>query len=1058
MNDTRPREPNPFRSPFDDGTDQEIKDEWEDWSDEDAVTPIVNEVGESPLSPPASTSANPRQSMSKLKRLKSRQRQKAQNAKAGIKLDTDMSKFRTQKMPQHVAYQLRLSPRDRQSRTGKFVDAAALKALEGDPSSPSIGSFAWLKKKPKDASKTKKANKKAKAATGLSPQDLSPGERPIMIGFEMPADSDVVISPQTAVVATPYELFPTISNPLKGPPQPQPVSAWSPDSEDGRSLYRKSRAASSVYSTHPLASMPPMPALPSDLRAKRKDVRRTTIIITDDDDEDLATPVTLFEESPVEARKTPKAKGRERAPTDASSRSQGWWDQITTPFRPSPVERLPISSISPAADEPDAWWKTKNEKKIFSENEEARSPEISPGSTAGPSNEWWKDVDEKRAPASRDVSSNHALPKGNLQRKPSLQITVHAPSSPSLASSSRAGSVRVANHAQAHVEKARILVEESQTPPLTELPPPYERTPSKKQAVRYRAVFPPGHHLNSLYPPSPGPVSPGLAMTMTSQGAISMSDVPITPPPVATRGMLNVPLPPRTAGAFVSGDHFLAATGNGVRQKAERRRRRHEKEEALAMRVGGFWKGRGCIPASGCYGRAGREGRKRRRICLGLVGGAVALIILIIVLAVTLTHRGAGSVPYSPWLNLTDFPPMPTGVFTVVAPDNSNAISGCVSVTSLWSCSLPKEQAPGNSPYTATQPKFILQIQFDNNTRKSWDVTGQQPPQPTPNTIGEGTLQSANQTVSNTTAAGSLGQPSRRGPASVTGFLRQILRGRDGPTYDPGISPDPSPPTFQEMWFLGNTSDGIVSDDKAGEPTPFYVTMLPSLDAPIGPNLVPRGVLSNFSTTIPPPALNADGMGAPAVLLPHPIQQPVRLYDRGLPTEHYGFYNYFSKTIYTTSINSSDANAGSNGAVVADLNGGALESQAQWLVTWGMTRFKVEFWTRSSNTTKLVNGGPNTVGDNSTRPGTFPYPAAFTLDTHGGQPGLKGTYAFGVTPDQHIDTSNFKFVPVSYGAGGTQINPAGVNNTSFGGFDGGTGGCQCVYQNFVGITPSAQGQ
>ncbi len=122
-----------------------------------------------------------------------------------------MSKFRQQKTQPHVAFQMRSSPRDRQSRTGKFVDAAALKALEGEPSSSTIGSFAWLKKKPKDSSKGKKADgkasKTAKTTSPISPQDLSPNERPIMIGFALPAGSDVVISPQTAVVETLWIYF-----------------------------------------------------------------------------------------------------------------------------------------------------------------------------------------------------------------------------------------------------------------------------------------------------------------------------------------------------------------------------------------------------------------------------------------------------------------------------------------------------------------------------------------------------------------------------------------------------------------------------------------------------------------------------------------------------------------------------------------------------------------------------------------------------------------------------------------------------------------------------------
>src|SRR3569833_3041601 len=79
--------------------------------------------------------------------------------------------------------------------------------------------------------------------------------------------------------------------------------------------------------------------------------------------------------------------------------------------------------------------------------------------------------------------------------------------------------------------------------------------------------------------------------------------------------------------------------------------------------------------------------------------------------------------------------------------------------------------------------------------------------------------------------------------AALWGRVRSLFSREDGSTqsYDTGFTPKPDPPPFHEYWFLGNTTDGIVSSRKAGEPTPFYITFLPSLNStPAGPNLVQR--------------------------------------------------------------------------------------------------------------------------------------------------------------------------------------------------------------------------
>src|SRR5687767_11649596 len=86
------------------GARTKAKDEWEDWEDDEGITPIdtaeqvliqgpftINNPKRSSTSNKSFSSRVSRQSTIKIQRLKSRQRQKAQNAKAGIKLVTDMT-------------------------------------------------------------------------------------------------------------------------------------------------------------------------------------------------------------------------------------------------------------------------------------------------------------------------------------------------------------------------------------------------------------------------------------------------------------------------------------------------------------------------------------------------------------------------------------------------------------------------------------------------------------------------------------------------------------------------------------------------------------------------------------------------------------------------------------------------------------------------------------------------------------------------------------------------------------------------------------------------------
>ena len=1015
------------------------KDDWEDWEDDEVVTPTT--VRASPRVDPRPEAARQpehrpsqrasgltaRQSVRMMGRLKSRGRQRAQNARAGITLVTDMTKLRQN---QQIAHQMRADAR--QSRTGKFVDPAALIALEGAPSDDSIGTFAWLKRR------QTKGKRVERLVPEASPQaDLSPSAGPITIGFAMPSDSDVVISPQTAVVETPIEFPPYFTPRTVGSPS-QPVSAWSPDTEDGISPRIDERAY-----------VPAVPSIPQHYRAgansrdvgrNHRDTLTTPIYVSDEEDDDMATPVTLFEEdgSPATATTQRKSlrffKGRQRSATAGSSGSRGWWDQVTSPFGPPTPQ-------SPGAGP-------------------GQKPEV---------NQWWKDeaVDKKAAlstasPQLQGEPSREPRSAPNIQHRPP-EIVIEDVSS-GMPSSSTA--VPTASHRQAvtQPEKPRLVEEGSQTP--GELPPPYS-PPSNKHNVRYHAVFPTGHPLSNMYPPSPGPVPPGLSQTMTSQGAISLADVPLTPPPVVTHQ--NARLPDRPMGSFVPGDHFLDASGHGPRQKAERRRRRHEKEDAAAWKAGRYWHGRGCFPCCGCFGRPGREGRKRRRVCLGVCFAILVLTAVGVTLGVLLSRQkpAEASLPPSRFLNLTNFPPIPTGISTVIGPD-SDASTACVQPPTLWTCSLPKEEAGSVAPLDASQPSFVFQIQFDNNTRQLWNVTGD-PPRPSPTERGVAVPFPPRNSTTTKTTTSATPTATLRPVMGVTSLVRRILHGRDGDSGSSlSLRSDPAPPTFQEIFFLGNTTDGVVSDDKGGEPTPFYISMLRSVNDTAGPNVLSRrddtdnGPQTNITAgqglidpnnIAPPPLVNKDGTGAPAILLAFPVQQPLRLFDRGLPTERYGFYSYYNKTTYVKSVDAlfgSGANGDGSSPVPADQNGGALLTEAKFIVTWLMVRYKVEIWTRMGDTARLRGSfGGGAADKNGTEPGTFPYPVTVTLDTHGGQRGKKFAFVRGVDDRQRIVLNDAKFVLNRMNNTGDLFNPAAEFNPSFGGMDGGTGGCKCEYRNFV---------
>jgi hypothetical protein len=1162
---------NPFDTIFD-GDDDDAEDEW--WEEEDTVTSSPPKatsdvrVTQPPkpaedVGPGLSTKAlnrtstrKPvkRYSVQKPTRDKSKGRQKKQNAKAGIKVVTNFSRH------QAAAPPVQMQPSRTAPQMGCFVDLAALQALNGDLTQTSTGF--WRSKKGREllgATNTVPAITKglSEASAGIpshqpsrvrnsseldmtnalalspvkSSGDLSPDDRPIVIGISIPSRDvqEHTFSPQTALSET-TKIVRSYENRSSMPPETptiiitpaKEVSCWSPDT---MSASTDPRPASNIYSqahygrNYSHSDTPPVPQMPASFledERQRLAAQRSYFSPDSDDfttwgEEDnmdripsksrIVSTCTVFEDddSPIIARSTRSASisadsrgGRHASVSTVATRprSKGWWNYITTPFltrsntfanrdmaneAPPALPNLAIAAAKALEGERDG----RSWEKEFS----PMTPEMSATTIA--SDPWW-DLDSKRcdpddqSPILRETrhkvqTSTEGLPiihsetagfgaaatmtttvsKDNSQLsrsdtsitlKSASEVSINDRQVPVLMDTSITRRARNNPFVQprlgnfddpsgdtqatrSHVAQPILAANPPSSAPAINspgAPPPYSPSPAR---VRYRAVFPPGHALANQYPMSPGPVSPGLAATMSSQGAIPLSEVPLTPP---GRRPINLnsgypQLPARQAGLPFTAEDLQGPTKKA--KKTEAKRRRQEKEDAVAHKAGGLWRGRGCIPNNGCHGRQGAEGRRKRRCYLGLIVCFLFIIILVVVLATTLHRRSDTDIGPSQWLNLTGFPPIFLGLSTVIAPANIQINTGCVLPTTQWSCSLPKELHASVSPNQPNQPNFFLDIQWDNSS-------------------------SANATFANVTGNPTLGTRGVANPVSAGQFIRNtILRARQTVMF----VPIPAPPSFADELFLGNTTDKIVSNNKAGEPTPFYISFLSKL-----PSKFKREALveqrdsnpfPNITNSIPPPSLNSDGTAAPANLLPFPTQQPIRLYDRGLPTEHYGFYTYFDRSIFLKSLDL--INSTETGDVPDDQNGGATEAEAAFRCTWTQTRFLVQMWTRMSGTAQLFNSTSHSSANQAylTQPGSFPYPITITTDRHGGTPAQKLIYCYSMDTRDGIVPGSGKINEELRGFGGTIINPAPSlfsdhSDPRLGGFDGGSGGCSCQWSNF----------
>ncbi|EXJ88574.1 hypothetical protein A1O1_05504 [Capronia coronata CBS 617.96] len=568
---------------------------------------------------------------------------------------------------------------------------------------------------------------------------------------------------------------------------------------------------------------------------------------------------------------------------------------------------------------------------------------------------------------------------------------------------------------------------------------------------------------------SPGPISPAMQQNMASQGAVPMTEILQHPGPASSRQQTHTskePSIPSPAQPAITVHNYTNHTDRSPFRTFP---------AAMEARSDGATSRPSSVRQPSSPGRGGNEGRKRpapetaqkpsilskltglfrRKMPTGegntmgkkrqwtlIVSVPLFLIVVTcLLLAVLLTRTGDSTPVQSQWLNLTGYPPIPTGISTIARPDAVKEQSQCVAPTTLWSCALPKESQAEIAPNNPDQPNFRFEILFRNGTV------------------------AANMTI----PVDSLS----RGSSGVQ------KRATDPFTNDM-FEPNPAPPSRADQIFMGNTTDNITQPFE-GERTPFFITYIPVF--PVDPSNVTSSNASdsrllarqttNSSDAIPAPDVLDDGSAAPANLLPtspYPTSQPIKLYNRGQVDEHYGFYMYYDKAIFLKSTAAINVSEFSNNAGIDpdDEDGGATRDQSRLRCTFSQTRFLVRMWTNPAFGATLLSPTSGTNSTNGTansatnfeRPGSFPYPTTLTLDRHGGNINKKAVYCYRVDDLQVIQTDVKSIVPEIRGIGGALINPAPplVNGSidagtdgfdqDAGGIDGGTGGCECVWQNW----------
>jgi len=820
---------------------------------------------------------------------------------------------------------------------------------------------------------------------GKSWQEISPWDRRIPIVISVPTDS---ISDFSSLQANRHRAGSdsTLVTPSIIITPAAVKSVWSPDTPFSESDYTPS-IYSHYQSTFMDTNVPPIPALPTGLsqHPSAKDVQGASNHSRNDT---LDSAGTAFEEDDDKRR-------------DRIMSTSTLFEEDETPLRERTIENsLAIdTSMVPTPGQPEGWW-------TF----------ITTPFVMTPKSSTWAEAGGERTPDVPTVPTRYGTQKGEnsaslpsplhqvvpsvsteevTSEKPMLEHMKQTPPNPHQAvaspDSTMSASPVVGTAAIGTVLMPRQVDEPRQININIEL---QDRRPMMDtQAIRANHP-PPVQHFHTSVPAA----QPQSTVSSPPNAESSQQNLPVFAPP------------PRSAQ---KASHWSYDNGSRSSSPDLKGQKKHRKVCDMAS----IWS----------FGRKknqkqdkSNEKNKKRGVCFW---GCCCCLILLVLLAiiipvvVVLSRRGGENKPTatqptadvgSQWLNQTNYPPIPTGILTIAQPEAVDEESGCVAPTTLWSCALPKEVQQSVAPNKPDQPNFKIEITFENGT------TAQLPK----------------------------AQRARRGlnPVSAGAFIRSLLHARAAP------SPSPAPPSTADMSFLGQTTDGN-SAPFEGEETGLLISMQdPTASTSQHTKRANPDDPTNITAVIPPPMLDSDGTAAAANLLPFPSAQPLRLYNRGKDDEHYGFYNYFDRSIFLKQINGT--NRGGN---PADVDGGSTKDAAKLRCTYSQTRFLVQIWTRSKDSKPLLQKSASNASAAFARPGTFPYPVTVTMDRHGGDPSKKNLYCYEMEDDGSIknEASKKSFQFEDRGFGGNLVKSTQGQGNATGSIDGGSGGCRCQWQNWL---------
>lgn len=876
-------------------------------------------------------------------------------------------------------------------------------------------------------------------------QEISPWDRPIPIGISVPTDSISDFSTYQAPRQRSGSEATLVTPSIIITPAAAMQSVWSPDTPHTESDYTPSvYSRSNPYGQSVSSNAPPVPALPVGLsnfasfqsdskpHAEAADIaghnRNDTLdsagTAFEEDDElkqrdRIMSTGTLFEEdvTPLRERTIESSLTVETPMVPTPRRSQGWWNVITTPFVTTPrsavwpyngsdgeqtpdIPTVPapyLNKVTPSSPSTCVWSATKKNQSIHGQT--FLVPPAPPAETTTS----VVDVHEQSQHIVQNKNTSHIVNQYNVNgakafaTNTSVAVVTTRPAAPGpdqavtsplsttsatpVVSTAAIGTVLMPRQVEEPSRAININIELQDRRPDINFHLGNASSSSNNQQSRSSSPAPQGHggHLDGKKPES----------------------LPVfAPPPTFTQ----------------KGSHFSYDDGSRTSSVASspdlKRQKKHRKVSDIMS-----------IFSCGKRKRVneGDEKKKKRRSwCFWCCGSSVVSVLLVIIIpiVVVFTKNGkeetTGTQPGQEvgpqWLNLTNYPAIPTGISTIAQPEAVKEQSGCVAPTTLWSCALPKELHDSVEPNKPDQPNFKIEITFDNSTAASASKT-----------------QAAKRATN---------------PVSAGAFIRsQLLKIRTVP------SPSPAPPNAQDQRFLGQTTDGNTAPFE-GEETPLFITFQDTTKA--ASRMVKRVAgddLTNITSVIPPPLVRSDGTAAPANLLPLPSAQPLRLYNRGKDNEHYGFFTYFDRSIFLKSI--SDANRGGN---PADTDGGSNFNAATMRCTFAETRFLVQIWTRSADSKPLLQQAAQKEMWAYKRPGSFPYPVTITLDRHGGNAAKKNLYCYKMETDGRIKNEaskrSFQFEDRAFG--GNLVNGTQGRQVVSGPIDGGSGGCSCQWQNWLG--------